>query len=117
MGLLGTGIILAVLRHDGTTAWISEVLKISVRTPVSWSAHSLSTCPGMLSGPTAFRGFTLLRILLTSAVSRLSGCSSGQGTDFLAGVVLSASNLPASKWLFSSLRKLMLLSQGGGVVL
>ena len=40
VGFLGTGIIVAVLRHDGATASISEVLKMSVRTPVSWSGHS-----------------------------------------------------------------------------
>ena len=45
---LSTGIIVAVFRHDGITAWNSEVLKMSVKTPASWSAHSLSTCPGLL---------------------------------------------------------------------
>ena len=80
MGFLGTGITVAVLRHDGTAARISEVLKMSVRTPVSWSAHSLSTHLGMFLGPAAFRVFTLLRVLLTSAVPRLSGCSSERGT-------------------------------------
>lgn len=99
----------------GISVWISEVLKMSVRNPVSWSAHALSTHPGMSLGPAAFRVFTLVRVLLTSAVSRLSGCSSGRGTDFLTGVVLSASNL--LKWLFISLRNVMLLLQGGGVVL
>ncbi len=39
----------------GTTAWLSEVLKISVRTSVSCAAQSFSTRPGMLSGPAAFR--------------------------------------------------------------
>ncbi len=43
-------------RHVGTTAWLSEVLKISVRTSVSCAAQSFSTRPGMLSGPAAFRG-------------------------------------------------------------
>lgn len=54
MSFLGTGMIVAVFRHDGNRAWISEVLKMSVRTPVSWSAHSLTTCPGMSSGPAVF---------------------------------------------------------------
>ncbi len=40
---LGTGIIIAVLKHDGTTAWSSEVLKMSVRTGASWSVHSFRT--------------------------------------------------------------------------
>ncbi len=38
------------LRHVGTTAWLSKVLKISVRTSVSCAAQSFSTRPGMLSG-------------------------------------------------------------------
>ncbi len=38
------------LRHVGMTAWLSEVLKISVRTSVSCSAQSFSTRPGILSG-------------------------------------------------------------------
>ncbi len=37
-------------RHVGMTAWLSEVLKISVRTSVSCAAQSFSTRPGMLSG-------------------------------------------------------------------
>ncbi len=35
------------LKHVGTTAWLSEMLKMS-------TAQSLSTRPGMLSGPGAF---------------------------------------------------------------
>lgn len=69
----GTGIIVAVLKHDGTTAWISEVLKMSMRTPDSWSAHSLSNRPGMSSGPAAFRTFTLLKVLRTVAAHRAEG--------------------------------------------
>ena len=42
---------------------------MSVRTSVSESAQSLSTRPGMLSGPAAFLGFTLSRVVLTSAGS------------------------------------------------
>ncbi len=42
------------LRHVGTTAWLSEVLKVSVRTSVSCAAQSLRTRPGMLSGPAAY---------------------------------------------------------------
>uniref|UniRef100_A0A3B1JXY5 Leucine rich melanocyte differentiation associated n=2 Tax=Astyanax mexicanus TaxID=7994 RepID=A0A3B1JXY5_ASTMX len=62
------------LRHVGTVALHREMLKMSVRTSVSWSAHSLSTLPGMLSGPAAFRGLTLRRVFLTStAVRSLTG--------------------------------------------
>ncbi len=57
-------------RHVGTTAWLSEVLKISVRTSVSCAAQSFSTQPGMLSGPAAFRGLILDRVFLTSAADR-----------------------------------------------
>ncbi len=47
------------LRHVGMTAWLSEMLKISVRTSVSCSfstvfsvlSQSFSTRPGILSGP------------------------------------------------------------------
>lgn len=46
----GTGIMVAVQKHDGTMAWSSEVLKMSVRTQTSCSAHSFRAHPGMLSG-------------------------------------------------------------------
>ncbi len=36
-------LIVVDLRHVGTTAWLSEVLKISVRTSVSCAAQSFST--------------------------------------------------------------------------
>lgn len=61
---MGTSIIVAVFRHDGTIAWFSEMLTMSMRTPASWSAHSLCTHSGMLSGPTAFPVFTLFRVQL-----------------------------------------------------
>ncbi|MCI4389756.1 hypothetical protein PGIGA_G00102190 [Pangasianodon gigas] len=50
---------------------LREVLKMSVKTSASWSAHPLNTLPGMLSGPAAFRGLTLFRVFLTSAVVTL----------------------------------------------
>ncbi len=49
------------LKHVGTTAWLSEMLKMSVKTSVSSTAQSLSTRPGMLSGPGGiFRGIVRL---------------------------------------------------------
>ncbi|KAK3547752.1 hypothetical protein QTP86_028811 [Hemibagrus guttatus] len=65
-----------IFRHVGTTALLREMLKMSVKTPASCSAHSLSTLPGMLSGPAAFRGLTLHRVFLKSAVVRQSTWSS-----------------------------------------
>lgn len=50
------GMMVAHLRHLGTTAWCGEALKTSVRTSFSCSAHSLSTHAGVLSGPAALRG-------------------------------------------------------------
>merc|ERR1712035_163550 len=73
-GFFGTGIIVADLKHGGTTAWFSEVLKMSVSTWASWSAHSLISRPGMLSGPAAFRALTFRRALRTAVVSSLSAC-------------------------------------------
>ncbi len=61
------------LRHVGMTAWLSEVLKISVRTSVSCSAQSFSTQPGILSGPAALCGLILDRVFLTSAGDRVPG--------------------------------------------
>lgn len=69
---LGTGIMVVVLKHVGTMALLMEMLKMSVKTPASCSAHSLSTLPGMLSGPADFCGLTLRRDLLASAVVRQS---------------------------------------------
>ncbi len=74
MTFFGTGIMEVDLRHVGTTAWLSEVLKMSVMTSVSCTAQSLSTRPGMLSGPAAFRGLILERVFLTSA---------GEETEYL----------------------------------
>ncbi len=48
VGMISFGMIVVDLRHVGTTAWLSEVLKISVRTSVSCAAQSFSTRPGML---------------------------------------------------------------------
>ncbi len=74
------------LRHVGTTAWLSEVLKISVGTSVSCAAQSFSTRPGMLSGPAALHGLILDRVFLTSAGDRQSAWSLGGVGSFCAGV-------------------------------
>ncbi len=46
------------LKHAGTQQR-EVIFKMSVKTQASWKAHALSTRPGMLSGPTAFRMFTV----------------------------------------------------------
>ncbi len=61
------------LRNVGMTAWLSEVLKISVRTSVSCSAQSFSARPGMLSGPTALRGLILWSSLRQLETDRAPG--------------------------------------------
>ncbi len=86
------GMISVDLRHVGMTAWLSEVLKISVRTSVSCSAQSVSTRPGMLSGPAALCGLILDRVFLTSAGDRQSDWSLGCVGSFCAGVSFCISN-------------------------
>ncbi len=76
------------LRHLGMTAWLSKVLKISVRTSVICSAHSFSTRPGMLSGPAAMRRLIIDRVFFTSAGDRQSAWSFGGVGSFCAGVSL-----------------------------
>ncbi len=68
----GTGIMVVDLRHMGTTAWLNKMLKISVRTSISCTAQSLSTWPGMFSGPTTLHGLILDRVFLMSAEERPS---------------------------------------------
>lgn len=41
---------------------------MSTQTPVTWSVHVFTTQPDTLSGPDAFRGFTLLKDLLVLAL-------------------------------------------------
>lgn len=55
-----TDMIVADLKHDGTTACSSEVLKMSIEICVSWSVYSLNTDPSMLLGPATFCTTTLL---------------------------------------------------------
>ncbi len=77
----------------GTTAWLNEVLKISVRTSISCAAQSLSTRPGMMSGPAALCGLILDRVFLTSAGDRQSTWSFGDVCSFCAGVCCSVSQI------------------------
>lgn len=67
-GLFGTGMIVALLRQVGTTAYWSEMLKMSVDTSFSCSAHFFRTHPGMLSGPAALCGVKLASAFRTTAV-------------------------------------------------
>ncbi len=63
--VLETGMITDVFRQVGMMALVKERLRILVRIPESWSAHTESTFPGTPSGPEAFLGFTFLNSLLT----------------------------------------------------
>lgn len=55
-----------VLKQAGTWHISKEVLKISVNTGDSWSAQCFKVDGETESGPAAFRGFCLLKILFTS---------------------------------------------------
>lgn len=72
------------LKHCDTAAWLREMLNISARTFVSWSAQALSTHPGMLSSPADLCGLTLARVFLTLAMDRVSTWLSGKGEVFRA---------------------------------
>lgn len=54
-GFFGTRMLVAALKHNGTTARSTEELKMSVETSLNSSAQSFSTRPGMPSGSTAMR--------------------------------------------------------------
>lgn len=56
--LFSTGMMVVILKHVGTTAWLRDMLNMSVKTSVSSPAQSLSTRPGILSDPKAFLAFT-----------------------------------------------------------
>src|SRR4029434_3030034 len=76
-----------VLKCDGTAACLREVLKISVKISLSSSAQSLSTRPGMFSGPVAFRGLIVESALFTLAADRHRAWSWG-GWSFLWACVI-----------------------------
>ncbi len=66
LACLGTGMIVAALKHVGTHDMDSDRLKMVVKTPASSAAQSFSTQPSNPSGPDAFLGLMLLRQSLTS---------------------------------------------------
>lgn len=68
------GIMVAVLKHVGTTDCANKLLKMSVRTTVSWVKHPFSMRQGMRFGSLAL---TLYRVPFTSAVGTESIWSSG----------------------------------------
>ncbi len=72
----GMGTMVDFLKHAGTTDRERDRLKISVKTLASWKAHTLSTRPGIPSGPTAFQMFNRLKDRVTSATESVSGLTS-----------------------------------------
>ncbi len=78
---------------------------MSVKTSVSSTAQSLSTRPGMLSGPGALRALILLRDLLTLSGDSIITWSPGGGGVFCAVLCLKASK-----------EGIQLVQQGDGAV-
>lgn len=64
---LGTGTMVADLKHLGTMHCDSERLKMFVNASVSCSTQSLSTLPGTPSEPAAFLGLVLRSAHVTSS--------------------------------------------------
>ena len=103
----GTGMMVEVLRHVGTTAWLRDVLKMSVKTSVSSPAQSLSARLGMLSDPGALRTLILLKDLLM-----LSGDSVRTWSPRGCGVFCSGLLLCASKRAKNSLWRWLVVRYG-----
>lgn len=82
--LLGSGMIVDLVKQAGTTAWDKEVLKMSANTPVSPWTNSLKTRPGTLSGPDGFRGLIIQNVLLTSIADVMKGDSPGAVCELVA---------------------------------
>lgn len=101
---LRTGMMVVALKPVGMTAWLSEVLKMSVKTSESSAAKSLSTRPGILSGPGALRTFILLRYLLMQSVVSVSTWSPGGGGVLCAVVLLCASKQVKKSFSYSAER-------------
>src|SRR4029434_5721309 len=88
---LGTGTVVFLLKQVGSTDMLRERLKMSVKTPASWSAQPLRALPDMPSGPGALRGLIFLKQCLTSAtvnvgtpLAKPSGNSTAGGSLFLS---------------------------------
>src|SRR4029434_98649 len=84
---LGTGMMVVLLKLVGSTDRLRERLKMSLKTPASWSAQPLRALPDMPSGPGALRGLIFLKQCFTSAtvivgtpLVRLSGSSTAGGS-------------------------------------
>ena len=88
---LGTGTMVVCLKHVGITESIRDMLKMSVKTPASWSAHARSTRPGNPSGPAALCMLTCLKVLLTSATESVITQLSGTADALMHASVLLAS--------------------------
>jgi hypothetical protein len=63
LAFLGTGTMVALLKHVGTADWNRDWLNMSINTPVSWSVHT----PRTPARDAVLRVLTLLNVLLTLA--------------------------------------------------
>src|SRR4029434_5438706 len=87
LAFLGTGTMVVLLKQVGSTDRLRRRLKMSLKTPASWSAQPLRALPEMSSGPGALRGLIILKQCLTSAtvnvgtpLARPSGNSTAGGS-------------------------------------